>query len=121
MPRCARCGCPNEKTHPDPLGLGLCTEHTQQFRNGTIGKNHNPRQKQHPTQQAHTILNTITTPNESLRTMATRTGLTKDAIHQIKHQKWTHVRSHVWETLQDAQADYTYTHNQQPNQLKDTP
>lgn len=116
MPRCARCGCPNPQQHPDPHGLALCATHNAQFTNGTIGKDHNPNQKQHTAGQALIILNTITTPNESLRTIATRTGLTKDAIHQIKHQKWTHVRSHVWETLQDAHADYTYTHNQQPNQ-----
>lgn len=111
MPRCLRCGCPHERENPDPNGLGLCHHHNQQLTTGTLGHHHNPRQKQHPAQQALTILNQISTPTESVRQIAARTGLTKDAVHQIRRKKWAHVRSDVWEKLQDAHADYLYNQN----------
>lgn len=108
MPRCIRCGCPNERATPDPIGLALCHTHNTEFRTGTIGQDHNPRQKQHPIDDAHHILATISQPEEPLRAIAARTGLTKDTVDHIRNRTWKHVRSAVWETLLDAQADYIY-------------
>nr|DAK57427.1 MAG TPA: Transcriptional regulator [Caudoviricetes sp.] len=117
MPRCARCGCPNPRQQPDPLGLALCTTHNTQFRNGTIGQDHNPRQKQFPTTHAAAIIQTINHDHfngqASIRQLATHLGLPKDCVHNIQRQKWKHVRSKVWEQLLDAAAEHTYQQNQQ--------
>ncbi len=108
MPRCLRCGCPHPQQHPDPLGLGLCANHTNQFRAGTIGKHHNPRLREHPTTEAQQLLARITRPGDSLRTLGRRVGLPKDVIRNIQNVRYRHIRSDAWEKLQEAVADHEY-------------
>lgn len=117
MPRCARCGCPNEQQHPDPHGLGLCHTHNTQFTQGTIGKNHNPRQKTTPTHQAHKLLTTARQPGETNRALARRLKIPKDIVYHITAETWPIIQSHTWEYLQDAIADAQYHTNKTGTQL----
>lgn len=108
--RCLRCGCPRPRSWPvDPYGLGLCDYHNAQLAEGTIGEGFNPRLRQHPIGLAAILLDEISSPHESLRQIARRTGLSKDVVHAIRRKKYRHIRSADWEILLDAVADYRFT------------
>lgn len=107
--KCLRCGCPNPRSQPDTRGLGLCAEHYRQLSEGTIGRDHDTRTKQHDIQDAKRLLDEISHPTESLRTVAHRTGLSKDVVRSIRIGQYRHLRSADWETLVDAVAQHRYT------------
>lgn len=107
--KCLRCGCSNPRANPDVRGLGLCTEHYRQLSAGTIGQDHDTRTKQHDIQDAKRLLDEISHPTESLRTVAHRTGLSKDVVRSIRIGQYRHLRSADWETLVDAVAQHRYT------------
>lgn len=107
--KCLRCGCPNPRSQPDTRGLGLCAEHYRQLSDGTIGHDHDTRTKQHDIQDAKRMLDEISHPTESLRTVAHRTGLSKDVVRSIRIGQYRHLRSADWETLVDAVAQHRYT------------
>ncbi|AHI04383.1 hypothetical protein CFAL_11990 (plasmid) [Corynebacterium falsenii DSM 44353] len=107
--KCLRCGCPNPRSQPDTRGLGLCAEHYRQLSAGTIGQDHDTRTKQHDIQDAKRLLDEISHPTESLRTVAHRTGLSKDVVRSIRIGQYRHLRSADWETLVDAVAQHRYT------------
>ena len=62
--KCLRCGCPNPRSQPDTRGLGLCAEHYRQLSDGTIGRDHDTRTKQHDIQDAKRLLDEISHPTE---------------------------------------------------------
>lgn len=107
--KCLRCGCPNPRSQPDTRGLGLCDEHYRQLSEGTIGRDHDTRTKQHDIQEAKRLLDEISHPEESLRSVAHRTGLSKDVVRSIRIGQYRHLRSADWETLVDAVAQHRYT------------
>lgn len=116
--RCARTGCPNPQQNPDPYQLGLCATHNHQFATGTIGHNHNTRKRQHnPTQPRHQ-LQTIRQPGESIRHLATRIGLSKDAVRKILNGQSHTIRSHAYTAIQNAAAQQTYDQQHNPHQLQ---
>lgn len=114
--RCARTGCPNPRQNPDPYQLGLCATHNHQFATGTIGHNHNTRKKQHnPTHPRHQ-LQTIRQPGESIRHLATRIGLSKDAVRKILNGQSHTIRSHAYTAILNAAAQHQYDQQHNPHQ-----
>lgn len=108
MPRCARCGCPNERQQPDPHGLALCALHNQQFRAGIIGADHDPAKREWDPTETRRMLAELTQPGESLRCVAQRVGISKDAIRGVKNRRYNTVRTRAKEAISEAWADHIY-------------
>lgn len=112
--RCLRVGCPNPRSDPDTRSLGLCDTHNQQVADGTIGADHDPLCREVPVEDAQALLDDIADPDESVRSVATRTGLSKDLVHHVRRGTWAHVRSKAWEQLQEVHADLMWRRGRTP-------
>lgn len=119
--RCLRAGCPNPKADPDRVGLGLCEPHNRQLADGTIGTGHDPTSREVPVARAQELLADIAAPTESVRSVAARTGLSKDLVHHVRRGTWAHVRSKAWEQLQNVHADEMHARRTAPTTPKQRP
>lgn len=104
MPKCLRVGCPQPRAAPDTQGLGLCHEHYRQMASGTIGADHDPREKEWPVEEAARLIEAERRPGEKNRALARRLGVDKDVIHHTVHRHWPVLRSATWEKLAEAVA-----------------
>lgn len=106
--RCLRCGCPQLRDHTSPLFL--CAEHQHQVNNGTIGAGWDPNQREVPIGRAQALITDMhhylhgDRPMK-LRPFAKETSIPKDALWDITHRTYPHVKSGTWELLRDVQAN----------------
>lgn len=113
--RCVRLGCPEDQAGgqtEQTYGLHLCDTHYQQFRNGTIGQDFDPRSKEWGAEELELIVIKYALDNglehASLRTLAAHLDTSKDTIHHLFVGTFPVVRSRPAMNIIDAHAQRLY-------------